>query len=84
MPTFLTFELTNLDYPLFYETSLVRIRIVINKIINKNRAKKEPCNKNILGGKAICYNKETLFCLISETTVLNLWINNTSVNFLII
>ena len=41
MPTFLAFIPANFDCPLFYERNLVHIRIVINKIINKNRVKRE-------------------------------------------
>ena len=72
MPGSLVFELANLDFPLFYETSLVHIRIVINQIMNKNRVKREPCCEKFLGGKAIYYCEETPFCLIPETTVLNI------------
>ena len=70
MPTFLAFIPANFDCPLFYETSLVQIRIVINKIMNKNRVKREWYNKIFLGGKTMYYNEETPFCIISETAVL--------------
>lgn len=70
MPTFLAFIPANFDCPLFYERNLIHIRIVINKIINKNRVKREWYYKIFLGGKTMYYNEETLFCLILETAVL--------------
>ena len=41
-------------------------------IIKKNRVKKEPYDKIFLGKESVYYNKEMTFCLISETTILNL------------
>ena len=41
-------------------------------IIKKNRVKKEPYDKIFLGKESVYYNKEMTFCLILETTILNL------------
>lgn len=44
----------------------------IKKIMGKMESKENHLIKYILGGEAVYYNEEALFCLISETTVLNL------------
>ena len=47
MPTSLAFALANLEHPLYYETSLLHIRIGTNKIMEQNRVKRESCNKKL-------------------------------------
>lgn len=42
------------------------------KIMEKMESKENHLIKYILRGEAVYYNEEALFCLISETTVLNL------------
>ena len=57
---------------LLFETSLFKIRIQINKIMNSDRFKGEPLNKISFSNEAIYYKGETPFCLISETTALKI------------
>ena len=61
MSTSLAYELANLNCILFFETILVLIRIAINKIMNKNRVRREPYNENVLVRKAIYYNEKHYF-----------------------
>lgn len=70
MPSQIPFDY--MDLYLFYETSLVHIRIIINKIMEQNSVKEDHTIKKFLDGETVYYNEETLFCLISETTVFNL------------
>ena len=70
MPSQIPFDY--MDLYLFYETSLVHIRIIINKIMEQNSVKEDHTIKKILDGETVYYNEETPFCLISETTVFNL------------
>ena len=45
----------------------------VNEIMKKkNRVKREPYDKIFLGKESVYYNKEMTFCLILETTILNL------------
>ena len=49
----------HIDFLLLYETSLLYIRIEINKIMEQNRVTREPYHKKVLGGREIYYSKET-------------------------
>ena len=70
MPSQIPFDY--MDLYLFYETSLVHIRIVINKIMEQNSVKEDHTIKKFLDGETVCYSEKTPFCLVSETTVFNL------------
>ena len=51
------YEVVNtIDPPLFYETELKHIGMGINKIMEENRVKREPFDKQFSCGEAIYYN----------------------------
>ena len=71
MPNSLTIAI--IDNPLPYETDLKYINEQINKIMNKNRVKREPFDKKVLVGKGkTLFNEQITFCLLSEKSFLDL------------
>lgn len=55
------------DLPLYYETDLNQNSKQIDKIMSKNRVKREPFDKNFLDGEALYYKEEKKSLLNLET-----------------
>lgn len=70
MPSSFAFAVISKTLP--YETKLKHINGCINKIMDKNRVKRESFDKKILFGKKILFSEKVPFCLLSKTAFLNL------------
>lgn len=65
MPPQIAFN--HIDLPLSYETDLNQNSKQIDKIMSKNRVKREPFDKNFLDGEALYYREEKKSLLNLET-----------------
>ena len=65
MPPQIAFN--HIDLPLSYETDLNQNSKQIDKIMSKNRVKREPFDKNFLDGEALYYKEEKKSLLNLET-----------------